>query len=342
MKNVSTSQSKASADESACEIKLSYKESLAAASVFEKFRHRIHSELDIIHLYREIGESLKEALNDQTVSAIAAYHLDESIKIMVVHGFIIDLGAIPETPTIKSSEVSSIVSTVIFQVGLAYIRGEYPQSFINENQGRLFRDVVGKLASRNALSSQGSKKNLTSHVDYAHRLTAGVEVGKSQAAPQSLTLAALRSDLKTGTLFLDEKKLVAPLKAKFGEDIYLEEFVVGSPESVENEPPFTGAPLFIERDGTTHIRFNGKVTAMTDRARDILEEIEKLLTRPQLWVEVLLLPGSMVTWKNNRVLHARSGYEPLFNGADRWYIRMFSSKKEFVQAINPDIPYLCR
>lgn len=38
----------------------------------------------------------------------------------------------------------------------------------------------------------------------------------------------------------------------------------------------------------------------------------------------LLLPGDFMVFKNQRVLHARDGFEPQNDGADRWLLRLFA------------------
>lgn len=301
------------------------------------------SEMEAVNSAEVIALRMRECFSNQTWNTLKRFEQDPSLDILVIDNFPVNSIDMPETPVAEELDIRSFSLTAAIQIGTVSNIGQHPLSYARENKGRPFRHVTGKISSMGAISSHGALKTLPWHVDQQTLPIAHIENSRGQTvSPQTLSLFCMRTQLDVPTRFLPIRTINEHLGGKSIEALQRAIFRFQPPESVEDLPPLESAPVLIKHGKELYVRFGDGVTTDVEDGQHALNELRELFANKAYWVPILLVPGSLVLFKNNKVLHSRSGFQPLFDGADRWFIRLYSAEKHLIIPVHPEVTFISR
>ncbi|QLH64515.1 TauD/TfdA family dioxygenase [Serratia symbiotica] len=221
-----------------------------------------------------------------------------------------------------------------FDVGL------WPVVYEGENNGHLIRHVCPLLTKADTISSQGGAHDFYPHVDNPDlRITGEAIKPRLGCCPDTLTLLCLRDEpgVNTSILLIDE--VLKRLDVETITDLKRPEFQVRRPESFENTIVIKSLPVLVKHKGLYYSRFDWhNVSGMTKAAEHALEKLRHTTLNNELWHNVPLVPGTAVTFLNQRTLHTRNAFTPRYDGTDRWLLRVFGifNKPLRTQLLTPE------
>jgi L-asparagine oxygenase len=212
-------------------------------------------------------------------------------------------------------------------LGLSRMLGE-TIGFLSEKSGDLIHNVTPVAAGAYTQSNQGSKIFLNYHNDTVYD-----EDGHyHRYNPDFLILLCLRADRdgRALTYYVDARDVSAalapddrdllrqPLYRMAAPSTYTRERAGG--QRVWSRPyPVLSGPLDLPE---ISVAANG-ITAVTPEARTALEHLLAVFDDPAVHGCVALKPGDALLINNRKGLHARSVFEPTFDGRDRWLLRTY-------------------
>lgn len=224
------------------------------------------------------------------------------------------------------SHVLNLVGSLTGPLGLCGF------SYASENDGRLLRAVapVSKLALQ--ASSQGFADDLGWHQDNANRqMVIAAEPQASQRGPmneyQAFVCVHPDEDVPMDVANLED--MVAELASRHGsllvDKLHAPEFGIYRPSSHGGGLDVEGVPLLaLDEKGRLHGRFHaGNVVGMTPVAQAALDAFRETCASTRSRMEVEGREGALLIYDNTRVMHCRRKFKPRFDGADRYYIRLY-------------------
>jgi clavaminate synthase len=178
------------------------------------------------------------------------------------------------------------------------------------------RDTKTRIAHEHAMSAHGYREALRYHTEMAYLTT----------QPSYLVLACSRADHDgmAGTLILSGRRIARRLGDAHRavlRTVPLRWHVDAAFKSAEEPDPMTRMRLLFDHDD--RLRYDARLIECeaAGAVRDALDAFEALIDETR---EILYLkPGDVLLLDNDRTAHARTRYEPRFDGRDRWLSRLF-------------------
>ncbi|MBJ2181482.1 TauD/TfdA family dioxygenase [Pseudomonas veronii] len=235
-----------------------------------------------------------------------------------------------DTPPTPYSGVLSPRSTPIaclVSLSIHSLLGINPVVYEGENDGRLFRHVIPSRNASSQKSSHGSRLRFSYHVDNPDLPLSSENVDTLSCCPEYLSFFGMRCDPRINTTLVNVDELVAALPASTVNELTAPQFVIHRPDSfTSNRRKTAELPVLVRGlSGEWLCRMDCENThAISLKGECALNTLKALLDSRQFDEPHLLLPGDFMIFKNQRVLHARDGFEPQNDGADRWLIRLFA------------------
>lgn len=305
------------------EIRLPWVISSAWQSVLNNTPLEFEDSKDI---YLQLKEQAEEVLGNVLTRQIKSFVDEQNISSLIIRNCPRDRDN-PPTPysgvlSPKSTPIACLVS-----LSLHSLMGISPVVYHGENNGRLFRHVIPSRVSSEHKSSHGSKLRFSYHVDNPDLPLSSEAVTDISCCPEYLSFFGMRCDPRISTTLVSVDALVTALPAKTLHALSLPIFEIRRPESFGDDKRSTPhLPILVRgHSGEWLCRFDTENTyAMNLQAQQALDTLRSVVESRQFDEPHLLLPGDFMIFKNQRVLHARDGFEPHNDGADRWLIRLFA------------------
>jgi len=153
-----------------------------------------------------------------------------------------------------------------------------------------------------------------------------------------LILFCLRGDPEARTVIscIDEKDISTPICALLEQPLYK----IFPDASVVNSGSADFIPLLDKSYSPSVLRFDPLYTSCLNEAS--FEALQYLINQlSAAAIGVALKPGDMLIIDNRRCVHARTSFNPKYDGQDRWVQRLLSFKKEVPpEMINDEFPFL--
>lgn len=212
-------------------------------------------------------------------------------------------------------------------------------SYEAEGDGYLFQDMVPNKKLKHTQTSLGSNVELELHTEQAF----------SDYRPDYLSLACIKGDSCAYTYFLHVSQIVEQLHPskihflqqknwKIGVDMSFAlngcDFAIRGPMSILNKNEEDCFDLFYEEmdeennknDNLIMQKFDlvfdqDLMVGENDEANNLIEEIIDIYFKHR--DGHVLQPGEILILNNNKVVHGRSPFQPLFDGNDRFIVRSF-------------------
>jgi L-asparagine oxygenase len=212
-------------------------------------------------------------------------------------------------------------------LGLSRILGE-PIGFLSEKSGDLIHNVTPVAAGAYTQSNQGSKVFLSYHNDSVY----DPDGHYHRYNPDFLILLCMRADHdgRALTYYVDARDVSRVLAPQDRELLRRPLYRMAAPSTFTREQaggqrvwsrPY---PVLSGPEDTPEISVaaNG-ITAIGPEAQAALERLLAAFNDPRVHGVAALRPGSALLINNRKGLHARSVFEPLFDGRDRWLLRTY-------------------
>lgn len=209
-------------------------------------------------------------------------------------------------------------------IGLSYLLGLKPFSYVSEYQGRLIHQIKPKKEKENDYHSASSMSDLEFHNENSF----------DNNRPDFLMLYCLKSDKNAATTFLSVRKLFESLseeqKIRFLSIGLKNIFLHLSSNSHECNPIKNQSSLFSYNLSSKmfpiEMRYSPLTIGLNQEANDLLVELRSIID--YLKTEIVLESGDVCIWFNHGYLHGRSAYKPDFNNEKniRFLLRMFLSR----------------
>ena len=296
--------------------------------VAEKIKNRLsegryNADLDLIAAARWIAEQLRQLLPNSVVDVLETLGSQDRFTCLTIRGLPTEK-QLPATPYLDYLTPDNIPLVSALNIGIYQLANIAPVAYQNENKGRLLRHVVPAKHGRKEKSSQGSLRKFGLHVDNPDLALTPECVGDISACPEFLSLMAIRSDVRVRSSIVQLDDVLENLSVGTIEQLSEPNFELARPDSF-NHAKKTRLPLIVfNRDGVAFTRYDKEnATPLTPKAAAALLMYEAQLALPSNHINTLFLPGDFLLFRNQRVMHARSGFEPRDDGADRWLVRLF-------------------
>lgn len=320
------------------EIHISYAES-------QTFARRIS--LDSFDL--EAAADRCSALAKQAGNSLADEKIDQINKFpkschdaLLIRGFQHDRN-IPETPYEDVSchhQFPLLTASILAIFGMM---GIHPVAYAGEERSSYIRNVSPYRRAEQSKSSHGSKIELGFHIDNPHLPLASEPLKDASACPEFLCLMGVRCELNSPTKIISLKSILAKMPIFLRDQLSAPAFEAKRPESFgESIQIASDLPLIAsDGDGGFLTRYNeANVRGQSPAASFFLDLFSALIgaERPS---DILLRPGDLILFKNQKVLHARDQFSPRYDGSDRWLLRIFGiSDISRIIPASPGHPFL--
>ncbi|WP_258197938.1 TauD/TfdA family dioxygenase [Pseudomonas capeferrum] len=277
-------------------------------------------------IYFQLKEQAQDLLGAALTQQIRSFVETPHLTSLIIRNCPRDRN-IPPTPysgvlSPKSTPIACLVSLSFHSV-----LGINPVVYEGENDGRLFRHVVPARTGASQKSSHGSRLRFSYHVDNPDLPLSSENLGAFSCCSEYLSFFGMRCDPRINTTLVNIDELINALPAATVRELALPHFEVRRPDSfASNRRSTPELPVLVRGLGGEWLcRMDCENTqAMNLKAQSALDALKALLDSRQFDQPHLLLPGDFMIFKNQRVLHARDGFEPQNDGADRWLIRLFA------------------
>jgi hypothetical protein len=202
--------------------------------------------------------------------------------------------------------------------------GLQPMCYADENLS-ILHAVVPDPKATETRSSRGSRIRLPWHKDYVNRPIHGFEpVEDLSPAAERLIFSVVRTDPTAPMEYLPMEAVIARLSPKDIVVAMSRAFNARTPQLFKTPvPPRQCCILHPDGGGGYVSRLNlGEMSGRTSRAAALLAKIGDIVEDEGLSTRVAIERGDVVVFNNVRLLHRRSGFEPRFDGTDRYLIRV--------------------
>ncbi|HYH97326.1 TauD/TfdA family dioxygenase [Hyalangium sp.] len=277
----------------------------------------------LVQVYKIFAELPASVLKD----IMAFSRFPESPGVMLLENMPQD-PELPPTPTDGApvTRRNTFVGEGIL-LGLTQLLGE-PVGFTSEKSGNLIHYVTPVESGSYTQSNQGSKVFLNYHNDSIHDESGFFH----RFNPDFLILHCIRAD-KDGqalTYYVDARDLCRALPDSVVETLRQPVFRMAAPSTYSRERakggqvwsnlvPILSGPA---ESPEVSIAANG-VKGETPEAQQALEKLHATCDDEKVHNKVALKPGMTLLINNRKGLHARSVFEPAFDGSDRWLLRTY-------------------
>lgn len=223
----------------------------------------------------------------------------------------------------KLTNCSELLAT-----GIAALLGQ-PIAFATEKPW-LVNDIIPVLGMEAALTNAGSTDNLPWHFEHS---STGMPL--DILAVSELVLTCLRGDPfgQGHTLVADVRDALELVGAEEERILRESQFFFRLPPSMREisekaaSARFGPRPLLRGQEDTLHAiggLYPGGVEALTPAARRALDALRSALD--QVGQAVESVPGRAVILNNRNTCHARSHFQPRYDGSDRWLQRVLVTR----------------
>lgn len=274
-------------------------------------------------VWQQCGDAMERVLGEQMV---------EEIRTAVKKGAVVIRNlpterALPKTPISGQLPIGEIGVSVAGLVAAHHLIGSEIVTYQGENHDKPLRHVLPHVHSMFEKSSHGSLLGFGMHVDNPHLPLEIEHTGEEggEQVPRYLGLMALRSDLRVPTkvVFLDD--ILDKLPEYVIHTLRKPMFKLKWPDSFGDRYNQALSPVIVRGDdGVFYSRFDKhNVIPISEEAKLSLSIFQAVAESEGLVKKLLLLPGDLIVFDNQRMVHARDGFHPKQNGLDRWLIRLF-------------------
>jgi L-asparagine oxygenase len=237
----------------------------------------------------------------------------------------------PSDGVVVEDDVRAHVGFLVSLLGAA--GGLAPFAYASENGGRVLRAVSPVAALKSSASSQGSSNDLGWHNDNANQPMVQertfVPGGPILNPAQAFVCIRPKADTPMETLALDD--VLVELEEAYGHDVVVAlqrpDFEVRWPDSHKHggAVAVSGVPLLVKDElGHVHSRYHeANVTASGHGAAVALQKFREVVGATTSMMEVHGQPGELLIYSNTRIMHRRRAFEAKFDGADRYYLRVY-------------------
>jgi L-asparagine oxygenase len=271
-----------------------------------------------------LGEQATEILPRPIVETLRQFADNPAQSALILRNCPIDR-SLPPTPysgnlSPAQSPIGCLANLAIYQ-----LLGIAPVVYEGENDGNLFRHVVPTRSAASAKSSHGSRVRFGYHVDNPDLPLSAEPVTNLSACPEYLSLFGMRCDPSVSTTLVETQRLLSRLSPEVLDVLASPRFVICRPASFGVARETNRLPLIVKApQGQWLCRFDTENTrAMDTEGALALAALRAVLETRELDVNLLLLPGDFLIFKNQMVTHARDAFAPLDDGVDRWLMRLF-------------------
>ncbi|MBD0706857.1 MULTISPECIES: TauD/TfdA family dioxygenase [unclassified Streptomyces] len=229
------------------------------------------------------------------------------------------LGSLPATPDRPEDEPewTSVSVATLAQLMVMSVLGR-AISYSDEKNGNLVQDVSPKRGAEQRQENSGSIL-----------LELHTEDGFHPAAPHFLSLICLRGDRDgiaatvTGGIGDVLPELDARTVATLRRPEFRTKFSTSFVHDTDEEVLAPAAPVLsgTETNPDLRVDFHGTV-GTTPAARAALAALEDAVLGSLRGI--VLEPGELIILDNRRTVHGRTGFNPRYDGADRWLRRSFA------------------
>lgn len=232
------------------------------------------------------------------------------------------IGELPSTPVNKGSFAKADYVSENFLILIGLILG-YPIGYSAESENNLIDNIVAVKELAKTCSNAGFKVLLGYHVDLAHL--------PAIYSPDYTVLLTLRGDCekKAKTLCISAKRIIEKLSDREVSILRKPFFKIEVPDSFKRLMKDTDysldcRPLLSGPLETPEIAFElNSTVAINDEAQAILDKLESICREDEIATEVVLKKGMILIIRNKSAVHARSPYNPHWDGNQRWLQRLY-------------------
>lgn len=216
-------------------------------------------------------------------------------------------------PSLKEHRVSRFG---ILQLAMGMRHGQ-PFGLEVQRNGVLTQDIFPKNGLFDRINSGLSAAPFDFHTDqaFSHDPT---------ERPEIVSLACVRNKERVITGVLSVDRLVELLPPSVTEELEGAQFRFYTGREVEGRKPDVG-PIFWETDGVMKARLGGDTTGVSPDADAALVEMRKAMEHMASEGEpLILMPGDVLTFDNERSIHYRTGFEPVAEPSERrWLTKVY-------------------
>jgi len=241
---------------------------------------------------------------------------------LLVKNIILPESELPLTPFGNNEMVGEKTTLARIQAILINVIGEMV-AYEAEGYGRLFQDVVPIKNMESVQTSLGSNTELEIHTEQAF----------SKLRPDILGLACLRGDENALTYILPVSKIVDNCNSeeikrlyeplwKTGVDL---SFKINGYEFIEGDirGPLSILNFSKTKDDPFLIFDEDLMTGLTEDSQQMVEKIVYIYYKHRIAHN--LQPCEIIFIDNNRAVHGRSPFSPMYDGLDRFLVRCFAT-----------------
>lgn len=273
-----------------------------------------------------IAEIFKECLDASNFNKIAGFPGGEKFA-MIIRNLPGDR-VLPSTPDGTSPQLVKVPVITASILGVLGSMKLHAIAYQGEDDQSVFRHVTPRKELVDEVSSYGSSVALGMHMDDPHLPMQSEPVEKLSANPEYLTLTGVKLQVHIPTRIVDSNEVLNRLPKFVIDELMSPNYLIKRPMSFSDQSYEFTAPVFTRRfDGQILCRYDQEnVSAKTNVAALALKTFKTVANQAKLAHRVLLNKGDLLIFKNQQTLHAREGFVPRFDGADRWIIRVFGIK----------------
>lgn len=261
--------------------------------------------------------------------AILQFRADPSADgILLLRGMPVD-DHLPPTPRIAGGRPKSTCVSEASIVLAGLLLGE-PVGYADEKDGVLVQNVYPVEAEKRAPSNESSETDLGFHTELAFSSrTPGRPL--HEMSPDFLLLLGLRAAPQADavTTLVEAADICAGLSDGARATLRQPLFELHAPYSFTratgHRPWSSPVPLLHGDSGSTTLAFDLAcgVRAVTPEASDAVDELRRVVARPEVQKPVRLERGDLLIVNNRTCAHARTRFHAAFDGTDRWVQRLY-------------------
>lgn len=236
----------------------------------------------------------------------------------------------PSDGVVAEQDVRRYVLNLVGTLGGAW--GLCGFSYESENEGRLLRAISPVQTRALEASSQGFADDLGWHQDNANRRIPGVpDTIRNDRGPMNAYQAfvCVRPDPDVPMDLVTLADIAAEAAKRHGsmliDALAAPDFAINRPDSHGGGRDVEEVPLLVrDAAGRLYGRFHaGNVVGLTPEAQAAYEAFRQIATATRSTMEVQGERGALLMYSNTRTLHRRRRFAPRFDGADRYYVRLY-------------------
>jgi len=233
----------------------------------------------------------------------------------------VEIGQVPKTPaTPFPSSVAGNSSKIAAETLLKYAHQfGYPISYIQEQEGQLFQNIVPVHKTEAQQISTSSKVELAMHTETAFH----------PYKPDYVMLLCLRGDPNAVTTYanVDEiiKKLDLWVIATLTKQWFTTNIDISFRTKGQRDKSIPISVLEKTEDGYNFIYDYTFVKANDELSRAALEILHKAVQ--ECVQEITLQSGDLLVIDNNKTIHGRKPFQARYDGTDRWVQRVLVRKE---------------